>query len=302
VTVIKFILLALGLLILKTSSGQQLVFRGFPVDSISISSSSGYYHFDKKGTTTGTEDLYLIAFDRKSQNYSVVDYKRISILNTCEPDTATRKVKHLTKDRGRLLSNTLLDSLLTAFNLRFNKPTFSRIGYDKQQFLSLTDEKHVRNVAKAYKQDWNFRMKYSTKEENALIFEGCQNIDTFDLFLTTRFDTSGYIMVTDVWDEMHVRIKAGEKWFPFEGKNPNPFKQPWYDHSHTDSIPVSGIIDSVRYYYKLPSPIVNLNINKALSNILPHEFHRKNSITFSALTDQYIKWYLKRRDILSDYE
>lgn len=283
----KLIIIA-GLLITNVVYGQRLIFRGFPVDTISISASSGYYHFDYRGTTTGREDIYTIAYDKTINNYFVADYKKVLILNTCKPDTSTRKIKHLTKDKGKIITNATLNNLLTAFNSRYIKPTFENLGYDRQEFLSLTDEIHIRKVAKAYKQDWHFKISYSSKEENKIIFDGCQNIDTFNLFVATKFDTSGYIMVTDVWDEMYVRVKTTDKWYSFEGKYPNPFKQPWYDHSDTSNF--------------FAAPIVNLNINKSLSLILPDKFYRKNTIELTALANQYIKGYLQRRDIIYKYD
>jgi hypothetical protein len=273
-----------GLLITNVVYGQQLIFRGFPVDTISISGSSGYYHFDDKGTTTGREDIYIIAYDKSTNNYFVADYKKVSILNTCRPDTSTQKTRHLIKDKGKIIDNLTLNDLLSAFNSKYIKPTFDDLGCDRKKFLSLTDESHIRKVAKAYKQDWHFKIFYSSHEENKIIFDGCQNIDTFNLFVATKFDTIGYAMVTDVWDEMNVSIKTTEKSFSFEGKYPNPFKQPWYDHSDKSNL--------------FAAPIVNFSINKSLSLILPDKFYRKNTIELNALTNLYIKWYLQRRDII----
>jgi hypothetical protein len=274
-----------GLLLSNVVYGQQLQFRGLPVDTITISSSSGYYHFDDKGTTTGRSDIYIIAFDKTANNYVVADYMTGTMKGTYKPDTLKEKAKHLSNEKGKVISNDLLDSLLTAFSSRYVKPTFDNLGFDKHEFILLTDEKHIRKVAKQYKEDWHFKMSYTTKEKNEIIFKGCQSVDTFNLFVSTMFDTSGYIMITDVWDEMHVYIKTSEKEFIFEGKYPNAFKQPWYDHSDTSKWATASI--------------VNLNINKFLVAILPDKFHRRNEIELQSLTEEYIKWYLKRRDIIT---
>ena len=207
----KQLIILVGLLVSNGVYGQQLIFRGFPVDTIEISGSSGYYHFDAKGTTTGREDVYLIAYDKTANKYLVFDYKKVSILNSCKPDTSIKKTKHLAKDKGKIITNPTLNNLLTAFNSSYIKPTFENLGYNSQKFHKLTDEKHIRKVAKAYKQGWYFKMKYSTKEENKIIFDGCQNTDTFNLFVATNFDTTGYIIVNDVWDEMFVRIKTTDQ-------------------------------------------------------------------------------------------
>jgi hypothetical protein len=271
--------------------GQQLTFGGYPVDTISISGSSGYYHFDKKGTTTGREDIYTIAYNKNTNNYVVSGYQKVFIVNTCRPDTSIRKIKHLKQDKRKVISNVVLNDLLAGFNSRYNKPSFESVGYDKEKFLSLTDEQHIRKIAKAYKQDWHFKMSYSSKEENKIIFDGCQNIDTFNLFIATKFDTSSsYITVTDFWDEIWVRIKTTQKSFSYEGKYPNTFKQPWYEHPDTS---ISTFI---------VASIINFNINKTLSIILPDKFYRRPTIELNALTNQYIKWYLKRREILDSFD
>lgn len=277
-----------GLLLTSVVYGQQLKFRGLPVDTIFINGSSGHFHFDDKGTTTGRIDIYIIAFDKTTNKYVVADYKIVSLKGTYKPNTSEQTVKHLSKDNGKVISNTNVDSLLTAFSSKYVKPTFENIGFDKQEFLSLTDEKHIRKVAKQYKQDWHFKMYYTTKEENNILFNGCQNIDTFNLFLSSKFDTTGYVMVTDVWDEMRVYIKTAGKEFGFEGKYPNAFKQPWYDHSDTSNV--------------FAGSIVNLNINRFLVAILPDKFYRRNTIELQSLTDNYIKWYLQRRDIIYNYD
>jgi hypothetical protein len=267
----------------NTVFGQQINFRGFPVDTISISSSSGCSSFDHKGTWSGSDCFYIIAFDKTTNNYLVADFMKVSLRGTIKPQTITRKIKHSKQEKGKEILNADLETLFSAFNLKCNKSTFENSGYDKQKFLSLTDDRHILKVANEYKQDWHFRKSYSSKEESKKIFDGCQNIDTFNLFLASKFDTSSYVIVTDVWDKIEVRIVTASKSFLFEGKYPNPFRQPWYDESA-----------------KIPASIVNLNINKSLALILPERFYGRNSLVLRELTYQYIKWYLQRRKIIDN--
>jgi hypothetical protein len=280
----QFSTLIFGFLLTSVVSGQQLKFRGLPVDTIFINGSSGHYHFDDKGTTTGQSDIYRIAFDEATKNYVVTDYKTVSMKSTYKPDTSEQIVKYLTKDNGRIISNNIIDGLLTAFSSKYEQPIFENIGFDKQEFLWLTSEKHIRKVAKQYKQDSHFKIKYTTKQDNHILSKGCQNIDTFNLFVSSTFDTTGYVIITDVWNEITVYIKTTYKEFVFEGKYPNAFKQPWYDHSDT----TNGIA----------APIINLNINRFLVAILPDRFHGRNTIELQSLTDNYIEWYLTRRGII----
>lgn len=284
----QYLTLIAGFLLTSIAHGQHLKFRGLPVDTIYISGSSGHYHFDDKGTTTGRTDIFIIIFDKKINGYVVADYKKISMKGTLEPDRVKQKVKEITKNNGKIIPNTIVDGLLTGFSSKHVKPTFENIGFDKQEFLSLTDEKNIRRIAKQYKQDWNFKMRYTTKEKNNVLFKGCQNIDTFNLFVSSKFDTMDYKTVTDFWDVMSVYIKTSDNVFRFVGQYPNAFKQPWYDHSETSN--------------EIASLIVNLSINHFLVAILPDKFHRRNTIDLQSLTDIYIKWYLKRRDIIFNFQ
>lgn len=280
----RLLITLVSILLTTVVYGQQLKFRGLPVDTIFINGTSGHYHFDNKGTTTGQNDVYIIAFDKIANNYIVANHLKINFKSTYKPATTKRAIKHLNKDRGKVISHPKVDSLLAAFSTNYSKLTFESIGIDKQEFLSLTGEKHIRKVAKIYKEDWHFKMRYTTKERNDILFKGCQNIDTFNLYVATIFDTCGYIVVTDFWDEMHVHIKTASKEFGFEGKYPNVFKQPWYDHS-----------DSSKDF---AGSIVNLKINSSLVAILPEKFYRRNTIELQSLMYNYIKWYLHRRKII----
>jgi hypothetical protein len=277
----RILFILLGILYSNMLNSQQLSFHGQLVDTIEITSVSGYYHFDDKGTTTSTFDYYYIGFDKNMGNYNVLEYSREFYKGTYRPDTFEIKREYVNKYKGNIISKANLDSLLTAFSVGYKKPTFENLAIDKQEFLSLTDKKHIRKIAKACKSNWQFKRKYSTKERNKLIFKNCQNIDTLNLFLANAFDTTGYIMITDGWDAMHVYITTIDSSFSFEGKWPNKFKQPWYNHSDTSD-------------FFFSTPIVNLNINRFLIAILPSKFHGLRSIELNSLIDEYIIWYLER--------
>jgi len=109
----------MGLFLTTVVYGQQLRFRGLPVDTIFINGSSGHYHFDDKGTTTGRTDIYIIAFDKTTNNYIVTDYKIVTFKATFKPDTSKQTIKHLTKYKGKVISNSTVDGLLTAFSSKY---------------------------------------------------------------------------------------------------------------------------------------------------------------------------------------
>lgn len=278
----KQILILIGLTISLSVTGQQLTYKGGFVDTVKIISNSSYFHFDTFGTTTGIYDEYILVFNKEKNNYILNPYQRTKYKITFKPDTSFTKKKVL--KQGILVEQSLVSELLKQFEINYLKPTFEQIGMTNEGFLKLTDKKHIIQVAKWNKEDWHFKKSYSTRDQNETIFKGCQNIDTFNFYLATAFDTSGYVMVTDVDDHFDVIISTTKGNYRFEGKYPNSFKQPWYNHSDKGSFASTSVL--------------NFSINSALVAILPGKFSRLETLKFEALINEYIEWYLKRRGII----
>lgn len=279
---VKLLSIFIGLIISISATGQQLTYRGDLVDTLKIISNSSYYHFDTCGTTTGIYDEFVLVFSKEKNNYVLSPYQRTEYKFTFKPDTSFIKEKVL--KQGVVVDRLLISSLLEQFEITYRKPSFDNIGMTTEEFLKLTDKKHIIQVAKWHDTDWHFKRAYSTKEQNEIIFKGCQNTDTLNLYLSTAFDTSGYVMVTDVDDHFDVIISTSKNNYRFEGKYPNSFKQPWYNRSDKGSFASTSVL--------------NFSINSALVAILPDKFSRLETLKFEALTNEYIKWYLKRRGII----
>lgn len=275
----KKIIILIGLSLSIRATSQQLKFRNELVDTLQIISSSGHYLFDKKGTYTSFTDEISITFDNKAQTYVVSHYNRTSSKATLEPPkTETKKIK--TKKPNIDLS--AIGNLLAALESGNIQPTFDNIGITSELFSTLTSADKIIQVAKWYKSDWHFKKSFSTKEQNDKRFKGCQNKDTFNLYLKEvyKIGQTGYSVVTDVHSNFDIFVvtKAGK--LHFEGKYPDPFRQPWYDLTNESTT------------------IINLTINKTLTVLLPRQFHNRASIDFGALTNDYIEWYLKRQLII----
>jgi hypothetical protein len=279
---VKLLSIFIGLIISISATGQQLTYRGGLVDTLKIISNSSYYHFDTCGTTTGIYDEFVLVFSKEKKNYILSPFQRTEYKITFKPDTSFIKEKII--KQGVVVDRQLISSLLAQFEITYRQPSFDNLGMTTEEFFKLTDKMHIIQVAKWHDTDWQFKNSYSTKEQNDKIFKGCQNTDTLNLYLASVFDTSGYAMVTDVSDLYSVHIITPDNKFNFEGKYPNSFKQPWYDHSDTKNV--------------LPTSILNLSINNALVAILPNNFSRLGTLKFEALINEYIEWYLKRRRII----
>jgi hypothetical protein len=279
---VRLLSIYIGLLISISATGQQLTYKGDLVDTLKIMSNSSYYHFDTCGTTTGIYDEFVLVFSKEKNNYVLSPYQKTEYKFTFKPDTSFIKVKVI--KQGVVVDRLLISSLLEQFEITYRKPSFDNIGMTTEAFLKLTDKKHIIQVSKWHDTDWHFKKSYATKEQNEIIFKGCQNTDTLNLYLSTAFDTSGYVMVTDVDDHFDVVISTENNNYRFEGKYPNSFKQPWYNRSDKSVFASTSVL--------------NFSINSAIVAILPDKFSRLETLKFEALTNEYIEWYLIRRGII----
>jgi len=263
--------------------GQQLKFKGELVDTIFIKSHWSVYQFDDKGTTKGKANVFSIVFDFKLNDYVINQYYQDEYVRTIRPDTIKIKTKDLNKGLKKNVAETKLEKLLNSLNKNVEpKDLINQI--DTVAFKEFVTAKQIKRIAKTHKIDWEFKRKYSTKEENLAFFKSCKSVDTLKLYFTERFDDVGYVVITDVSNTYNIIISTTNSEYQFEGKYPNPVKQPWYDHSDTSQ--------------NLPSIILNLNINKSLKKILPENFWQINTISDEMLFNDYITWYFKRRHMI----
>jgi len=279
----KIQLIIILILLSAISFGQQLKFNGELVDTIFIKSHRSVYQFDDKGTTKGKAQIFSITFNPSINGYLVNQYYQDEYSRTCSPDTIHLKTKNLINKIKKNLNNKDLGNLLTSLVEDVNSNTLIN-QIDTTSFLNYVTNKQIRKIAKWYKINWYFNRRYSTKEENESFFNSCRSIDTLKTYLNYRFDTQGYTMVTDVSNTINIWISTTDSEYRFEGKYPNPVKQPWYNHSDTSQF--------------IATPILNLEINKSLMEILPNDFLLINTISNEALFDDYITWYFKRRKMI----
>ena len=264
------------------SMEQAPLFKGGIVDTIIFSSNCSAFHFDGKGTTTGTHEEYIIVIDKFRNEFILQSHKRIEYTITIKPDSIATRTK-VFKERDEIGVLEIAD-LLRQCELWYVKPSFDQIGISIEEFEKLTDRRHIKQMAGRYKERWQFRRRYSSKEENEKLFRGCQSLDSLNLYLSLAFDTTGYTVVTDLDDSFRITISTSKENFIFEGKYPNTFHQPWYMFVGDE--------------YSNMSTVLNLGLNREVVKILPRDFSRIFTLTPETLIDDYIQWYLKRRGVL----
>jgi len=262
--------------------GQQLEFNGEPVDTFFIKSHISVYQFDDNGTTKGKADIISITFEQNKNQYVIDRFYRDEYKRTFRPDTIKHKLKVYKSEIGKSLDLKEIKALLTSLSTNVNNQIlFAQVDTSRlKYFLS---EKQIRKVAKWYDIAWEFKRKYSSKEQNIEFFEGCKSIDTLKIYLSERFDTLGYPMITDYSNTINIWVSTDKSEYRFEGKYPNPIKQPWYNHSDTSQT--------------FGQAILNLEINQTLSNLLPKDFLLKETVSNEALVNDYITWYFERREM-----
>lgn len=277
----KTLYFIIGLLLTNICLGQRIILKEKYIDTIVITSSAGHYHFDNKGTSSAQSEHYIITFDSLHNTYIVADHNKVYSTTTSRPESSQDKVNHLKKHKGRVIPKQSLNALTKAFSDTNIKPNFENSGLSKERFLYLTNRKHIHKTAKAYKH--NLELLFLDKEEDKRIFEGCQSIDTFNLFLSSN--EWNHMLLSDYGSSMNVSFIAKDERFLFISSSTDLFNQPWEDASTVDTMNPFN-------------PILNFSINRQLISILPDKFYQLKNLDFPSLTFPYICWYLKRRHIL----
>lgn len=265
------------------SFGQKFNFKGELVDSIFIKSHLAAYQFDDDGTTKGKESTFLIAFNSDKNQYKIEKYLSKEFVASFKTESVKVKTKDLTSKVKNDLDCENIKLLLNSLSSPLkSKDLINQI--DTSEFYSFVTPKQILKSARRYDIAWYFKKRYTTKEKNQLFFNSCISLDSLETYLTENFDTEGYVMVTDFESTFNIWITTTKSEYRFEAKYPNSFKQPWYDHSDTTEV--------------FPETILNFDINKAVSKILPKNFLLIDTISDIALFHSYIRWYFERRRML----
>lgn len=280
---IKLIFVFTIYLLVNYCFGQQVNFKNESVDSIVIQANISAYKFDKKGTTKGVSNQFLIVFDSIKSKYKIEKYSKEKYLMTYLPDTI--EVNTISKKIVNPYSISYgLISKLTRELSNNSKSNDLIKQIDTAQLKKILTPKQIKKVAKLKKVKWNLKKRYSSKEENKLFFKECLSIESFNNFLIEEFTTTGYPVISDYSNSFIIQINTNANEYHFEGKYPNTIKQPWYTFNSSSNI--------------FPTPILNFNINYILIKILPKDFLLIDSISNKELANQYIVWYFKRKELI----
>lgn len=249
------------------------------IQSITINSLIGAYQFDDKGTTKGKKDEMKIIF-LKSTGYAIDYWKHTEYSVTYKPQSHNTKEVYLKKYSQKPISKDKITSLIESLQT-YEHPKENILLNDSDRLESKITWKSILKSAKLKEIDWRFKKSYSSKEKNKEFLKACQSIDTFQVYLTHKFDTTFRSFVTDYTNRITIKIITTYSEFNYVGEYPNPAKQPWYNQSDTSNF--------------LGSPVLNFNINQCLLELLPTNFLLRNSLSLDVVYYDYINWYFERR-------
>lgn len=270
----------------NSSYGQNVLWEGKAVDTIRITSSIGSYGFDKEGTSTGNTSTFVIVFDSVRNGYYPVQYHKQKHTHRFSPANGHDSTKTVYKSYRRY-NNRRVDINTVNRLIKSLKDTNKSVSFPihGDAFEQLVTPKRIIAVAKLHDEDWQFRRRYSTTEENNIIYKGCSNYDTFQLYLK-ELSEQNYMMgfVSDFWMYATVEIISGKDLTRYQTRYPDILGIPWY------RIDTSKFLN---YRYTL-----NIGVNYSLYNILPDKFLMRNQLNPENIIPSYIKWYLKRREII----
>lgn|GEM_PF-2959979 len=261
---------------------QTLTIKGERIDSIVIESTTGAYQFDEQATTKGTSEELVLAPNTLTDKYIIVAQRQIQFSKSNATSSNIKKIKNVTQHVGTTIGLDQMEQLIHSLqnSLAPNTSNLSITSTDMQLHVS---KKKIMRVARKNDWAWQFRNKYSMKEDNELFFKTCQSLDTFDIFLVNKFDSILSLMVTDYTNYIAIKIFTSNNCYSFSGSYPDPFKQPWGNNLNKQHI--------------WNDEVINLNINRMLELILPDGFYNKESISRQTLFDLYIEWYFKRNNM-----
>tara|TARA_B100000683_G_scaffold218264_1_gene214467 strand:- start:384 stop:1268 length:885 start_codon:yes stop_codon:yes gene_type:complete len=290
-----YFLITLTLTISSSALSQRLNFNQGEIDSVIIHSYLGSGFYNNNGESVLKRNRICISYDSLAKTFRYNYYKDIKIIHYKSQKTPKKIGTENRKYSNKKVNIGNLDSLLYAFCKQI--PADQSLEDLKKDFEKDVSKSKILDVAKNHDADWHFKMKYTTKSKNKTFFNKCASLDTFQLYLESRFLNKDFMYITDYSNGFGVTLYTKDSTYNFEGTYPDPFKQPWFNENEILVSKDTLTNGSIRGFIQRES-VLNFNINKYLTLLLPNDFLLRQSISSDGLFEDYIKWYLKRRRII----
>lgn len=247
---------------------QRLTYRNCEIDTIIIKSTVGISH-SISGKYKSCTDQLCISYDYQKNNYEINSYTKIKLLRKGREIEKTKKYKTAS------ISKEKIQFLIFSLDTGYTEITPNKIGVYKTNIDSLID-----------KVSFSTRSLLSQKE-----LDKSKNLNILNVFLLKKFNKetlNSYSINTGFYDLFNIKIITLRGNYIVTGRDKNLLRQPWNIYLPVDD---NTHISSIQFIN-----IFNLDINKALLQILPKDFMNINSLKIDELIREYLMWYVNDYD------
>jgi len=260
----------------------QFTFKNNPIDTIKIVSIDSGEQHDSCGTIIGRVDEFLIVFEHKKNKYLIQKYEIEEFLMRRIPNETKTKNKIVFNEKD--IEQSKVKIFLQELETKYKKPDFTSINITKSKFLTLTNQNKIKEFIK----DSGYHIDHHNFQKNI------QHIDTFNLFLSTGFDTCRPPFFSNMGTCFAIFLSNTQYSTHFSAKYHNPFLQPWYDYSRENEEVIPMDTNKIRKANFCHLSVLNLSINETLADILPDKFLNKSRLEIPSLIEDYFRWYRTR--------
>ncbi|HLP12868.1 MAG TPA: hypothetical protein VK177_13115 [Flavobacteriales bacterium] len=272
----------------KMLAAQEMYFNNEKIDTVRIVSHVAGYQFDSCGTTIGSKDVYMLVFNAKRGQYEVNSYKRTKYEATFKCGYK-EDIYDAFKNRNAAAFDPSvsfrLKKLIADLDTGSLLPAMHNSGISKTRFEELTSKYAIGNMLRKSGLEKKVKKHFATKSATDSLVKSIQNVDTFNLYLQTKFGDCSNTMITDACGVISIYIHTFKEIYRFEGEFQDEWFQPWQLYRKNE----------------WEKDIVNLKINIDLSYILPHGFKQAEALSDTVLIKSYMKWMLVRLHLLQEY-
>ena len=257
--------------------GRQCAFGQFSdsVSKITFYYNKGYYTFGRSGPYSASEIIeYTRANDASFQITSCLRFYKSydSATNITKTDTIIYQTSATIPGKKMETLFTELNTPRDNFNPGFIRP-----------YLKKPSKKEILSTAVKYDRKWMFDKHQTDKAERRNLFKRIRQFVDLDTFLFyMKPDPTSEIVVTDVWHKLVITCYTNTGTIEYHMAFTTVFGQPVERYENKD--------------YLQRKKIVNLQVNKAISNLMPSGSLIHSAVGLNEMNERYIGWYLQNAE------
>ncbi|HPG11608.1 MAG TPA: hypothetical protein PLU37_08775, partial [Chitinophagaceae bacterium] len=269
VTMLKLILIILGLFYLNTSTSQINV----PITKINILYAKGHSSWGDPGKYGSYE--YMEFMPTANGNFKFSKYLRVTQSAGLDGKTYSNDTTDIAIKKYPSISNNTINDWIFALNTTKDNYTEKYL----KPLLNIPKKKTIYQVSKEIDKLWEFKRKYSKEEETGKIINNIKSFHLLDTFLTiNKPNLHEVLVVSDVWNRMRIEVIRDKDTILHQCDFFRLLGHPVYKIEHRDFENLQGYINS--------------EINVIAQSFLPPKSLLYKALDINNITKEYIKWYL----------